>query len=112
MMPCRCLDASSPSWQICSSGLSRKWAIVGTSVRVGRCITDVAHVRDGYQVQTNIVRVNGKRSSLLTVLRNGKASTLDIIQDAKNALPRILELRKFIDVVYGSADIPVVLVAK
>lgn len=41
-------------------------------------------------MQTNIVRVNGKRSSLLTVLRNGKASTLDIIQDVKNALPRIL----------------------
>ncbi len=53
-------------------------------------IKDVAHVRDGYQVQTNIVRVNGKRSSLLTVLRNGKASTLDIIQDVKNALPGIL----------------------
>jgi multidrug efflux pump subunit AcrB len=53
-------------------------------------IKDVAQVRDGYQVQTNIVRVNGKRSSLLTVLRNGKASTLDIVQDVKNALPHIL----------------------
>lgn len=36
------------------------------------------------------MRVNGKRSSLLTVLRNGKASTLDIIHGVKNTLPRIL----------------------
>src|SRR5258706_11165714 len=37
---------------------------------------DVAQVRDGYQVQTNIVRVDGKRSALLSVLRHGGASTL------------------------------------
>jgi multidrug efflux pump subunit AcrB len=42
-------------------------------------IRDVAQVRDGYQVQTNIVRSNGRRAALLTVLKNGKASTLDII---------------------------------
>lgn len=52
-------------------------------------IKDVAQVRDGYTIQTNIVRTNGSRSSLLTVLRNGKASTLDIVQSVKNALPRI-----------------------
>jgi multidrug efflux pump subunit AcrB len=41
---------------------------------------DVAQVRDGYSVQTNIVRTNGTRGALLTVIRNGKASTLSIVQ--------------------------------
>ncbi|MBV9507326.1 MAG: efflux RND transporter permease subunit, partial [Acidobacteriia bacterium] len=53
-------------------------------------IRDVAQVRDGYQVQTNIVRSNGQRSALLTVLRNGSASTLKIVQAVKDQLPRIL----------------------
>ncbi len=43
-------------------------------------IRDVAQVRDGYQVQTNIVRENGRRSALLTVLKNGQASTLAIVK--------------------------------
>jgi multidrug efflux pump subunit AcrB len=51
---------------------------------------DIAQVRDGYQVQTNIVRANGRRSALLTVLKNGAASTLDIVQAVKDELPRIL----------------------
>ena len=51
---------------------------------------DVAQVRDGYAVQTSIVRTNGTRGALLTVLRNGKASTLDIVQKVKTALPKIL----------------------
>ena len=41
-------------------------------------VKDVAQVRDGFQVQTNIVRTNGTRAALLTVLRNGAASTLDM----------------------------------
>ncbi|HEX3875646.1 MAG TPA: efflux RND transporter permease subunit [Bryobacteraceae bacterium] len=53
-------------------------------------IRDVAQVRDGYQVQTNIVRSNGRRSALLTILKNGKASTLDIVRSVKNALPGVL----------------------
>jgi len=53
-------------------------------------IRDVAQVRDGYQVQTNIVRSNGLRAALLTVLKNGKASTLDIINNVKETLPRIM----------------------
>jgi multidrug efflux pump subunit AcrB len=53
-------------------------------------IRDVAQVRDGYQVQTNIVRSNGRRAALLTVLKNGKASTLDIINSIKEELPRIM----------------------
>src|ERR1700685_1257171 len=50
---------------------------------------DVAQVRDGYQVQTNIVRINGSPSSLLTVLRHGGASTLAVVQGVKNLLPKI-----------------------
>ena len=42
-------------------------------------IRDVAYVRDGFPPQTNIVRVNGQRSVLLTVLKSGQNSTLDII---------------------------------
>ncbi len=52
-------------------------------------IHDVAHVRDGYPPQTNIVRVNGLRASLLTVQKTGNASTLQIISQIKEALPRI-----------------------
>jgi multidrug efflux pump subunit AcrB len=52
-------------------------------------IHDVAHVRDGYPPQTNIVRVNGQRASLLTVLKTGDASTLDIIKSIRSRLPGI-----------------------
>src|ERR1022692_2303577 len=52
-------------------------------------ISDVAHVRDGYAVQTNIVRHNGARAALLTVLKNGGSSTLDIVSQIKKMLPRI-----------------------
>src|ERR1700761_2324159 len=52
-------------------------------------IKDVAQVRDGFAVQTSIVRTNGARSALLTVLKNGKASTLSIVKVVKSALPRI-----------------------
>src|SRR4030088_937629 len=50
---------------------------------------DVAQVRDGYQVQTNIVRIDGGLSSLLTVLRHGGASTLAVVQGVKDLLPKI-----------------------
>ncbi|MCU1261842.1 MAG: acriflavin resistance protein [Bryobacterales bacterium] len=50
---------------------------------------DVAQVRDGYQVQTNIVRSDGKRSALLTVLRHGGASTLAVVDGVKKLLPAI-----------------------
>src|SRR6201997_234753 len=53
-------------------------------------IRDVAYVRDGFPPQTNIVRVDGHRAALLTVLKNGNASTLDIISGIKRLLPRIL----------------------
>jgi multidrug efflux pump subunit AcrB len=50
---------------------------------------DVAQVRDGYQVQTNIVRADGKRSALLTVLRHGGASTLAVVDGVKKLLPAV-----------------------
>src|SRR5580658_2486374 len=53
-------------------------------------IKDVAQVHDGYSVQTNIVRTNGSRGVLITVTRNGKASTLSIVNAVKAELPRIL----------------------
>lgn len=53
-------------------------------------IKDVAQVRDGYAVQTSIVRTNGTRGTLMSVLRNGRASTLAIVNSVKAALPRIL----------------------
>jgi multidrug efflux pump subunit AcrB len=53
-------------------------------------IKDVAQVRDGFTVQTNIVRANGRRSALLTVLKSGKASTLSIVNAVKRELPRIM----------------------
>ena len=51
---------------------------------------DVAQVRDGFAVQANIVRQDGTRGALLTVMRNGQASTLDIVDKVKVALPKIL----------------------
>ena len=53
-------------------------------------LKDIAQVRDGYVPQTNIVRNNGTRSAMLTVLKNGQASTLDIVAQVKAALPRVL----------------------
>jgi multidrug efflux pump subunit AcrB len=54
-------------------------------------IKDVATVHDGYTPQQNIVRTNGSRGVLLTVTRNGNASTLDIVNAIKKALPKIME---------------------
>src|SRR3954447_16238472 len=53
-------------------------------------IKDVAQVRDGFQVQNNIVRTSGARGVLITITRNGNASTLSIVNAVKAALPRIL----------------------
>ena len=50
-------------------------------------IRDVAHVRDGFPPQTNIVRVDGQRSVLMVALKTGNASTLDIISQIKAELP-------------------------
>src|SRR6184192_2960348 len=52
-------------------------------------VRDVAHVRDGYPPQTNIVRRDGHRGVLMSVLKTGSASTLDIIRSIKDRLPGI-----------------------
>ena len=52
-------------------------------------MSEVANVHDGYQVQTNVVRHDGRRSLLLTILKNGGASTLDIVARIKKLMPRI-----------------------
>ncbi len=52
-------------------------------------IHDVAHVRDGFPPQTNIVRVDGQRASLLTIQKTGNSSTLDIIKSIREKLPVI-----------------------
>ena len=52
-------------------------------------VHDVGNVRDGFPPQTNIVRVDGQRASLLTVLKTGNTSTLDIISKVLARLPPI-----------------------
>ncbi len=52
-------------------------------------LRDVGHVRDAWAVQQNIVRTDGKRSVLLTVIKNGDASTVDVVNGVKAALPTI-----------------------
>ncbi|HLX13906.1 MAG TPA: efflux RND transporter permease subunit, partial [Bradyrhizobium sp.] len=54
-------------------------------------VHDVAHVHQGSPPQTNIVRVNGARAVLMTILKTGSSSTLDIIDGIKSLLPRVQE---------------------
>jgi multidrug efflux pump subunit AcrB len=54
-------------------------------------IHDVAHVRDGFPPQTNIVRVDGQRASLMNVFKNGNVSTLQIISGVRRLLPIIAQ---------------------
>jgi multidrug efflux pump subunit AcrB len=51
---------------------------------------DVGQVRLGYAPQVNVVRQNGRRAALLTVLKNGETSTLDIVKGVKRLLPSII----------------------
>ncbi|MFM8338206.1 MAG: efflux RND transporter permease subunit [Opitutaceae bacterium] len=53
-------------------------------------VRDVAQVRDGSVPQQNIVRRDGVRGALLTILKSGSASTLDVVARVKAAMPRIL----------------------
>ncbi len=52
-------------------------------------IRDVAHVRDGFTPQTNIVRVNGQRAVMMSIQKTGNASTLNIVDGVKNLIPKI-----------------------
>ena len=51
-------------------------------------IHDVGNVRDGFPPQTNIVRVDGQRASLLNILKTGDASTLDIVKGIRAKLDK------------------------
>jgi len=52
-------------------------------------VRDVAHVSDGFAPQTNIVRMDGQRGVLVTLYKNGNASTLDIVKQAYAKLPQV-----------------------
>jgi multidrug efflux pump subunit AcrB len=49
-------------------------------------VRDIGQVRDGSAVQQNIVRADGRRSVLLSVIKNGNASTVDVVRQVKQAL--------------------------
>ena len=53
-------------------------------------IKDVAQVRDGFNPQTNVVRMNGQRGALITIMKSGFASTLDVVRRVKEQLPQVL----------------------
>ena len=50
-------------------------------------LRDVAHVRDGFAPQTNIVRQDGNRGTLMSIYKNGSASTLRIVAGLRSVLP-------------------------
>jgi len=52
-------------------------------------LRDVASVSDGFQVQTNVVRQDGRRGVLISILKNGNASTLDVVKGIRSILPRV-----------------------
>jgi multidrug efflux pump subunit AcrB len=66
---------------------------------------DVAQIRDGAAVQTSIVRVDGQKGALMVVMRNGRASTLAVVDKIKEAIqktvipqaPKELQLRQLAD---------------
>ncbi len=64
---------------------------VRTNNNITTYLKDVAFVRDGFQPQTNVVRQDGTRGVLLSVLKNGGASTLDIVANVKTLLPKAVQ---------------------
>ena len=66
---------------------------------------DVAHVRDGWSVQQNVARSNGKPAALLTIMKTGSVSTLDIVKQIKDdvlpasraAAPKGLKITELFD---------------
>src|SRR5438132_12361019 len=52
-------------------------------------VKNVAHADDGYAVQTNVVRRDGRRAVLMTILKAEGASTLSVVQRVRDALPAI-----------------------
>src|SRR6202790_5442751 len=55
-------------------------------------LSEVAHVRDGFSPQTNIVRQNGERGVLVSVIKNGGSSTLDIVRSLLAQLPVVEQI--------------------
>src|SRR5258705_5455581 len=53
-------------------------------------LRDIAHVRDGFAPQTNVVRRDGNRGTLVTILKTGTASTLDVVAGIRALLPRVI----------------------
>src|SRR6266404_4480974 len=53
-------------------------------------VSDVAFVHDGFQPQTNLVRRDGRHSALLPILSNGSASTLTVVDQVRQLMPKIL----------------------
>ncbi len=67
-------------------------------------LRDVAQVRDGFNPQTNIVRMDGQRGALITIMKSGSASTLDVVEKVKNQIPQVrktvtpdLDIKEFAD---------------
>jgi CzcA family heavy metal efflux pump len=60
--------------------------VAGTTIY----LHDVASVSDGFQVQTNIVRQDGRRGVLTSILKSGNSSTLDVVKGVRKLLPRVL----------------------
>jgi multidrug efflux pump subunit AcrB len=54
-------------------------------------LRDVANVRDGFAPQTNIVRQDGRRGALVSVLKAGNASTIDVVKGIRDLLPRVAQ---------------------
>ncbi len=52
-------------------------------------VRDVAQVSDGFAPQTNIVRHDGRRGTLMTVVKAGDASTIDVVKNIRQLLPRV-----------------------
>jgi multidrug efflux pump subunit AcrB len=51
---------------------------------------DIGHIRDGFSPQSNIVRMDGQRGALVTVMKAGNASTLDVVSGIRDMLPRVM----------------------
>src|SRR5215469_5862090 len=54
-------------------------------------LRDVANVRDGFAPQTNIVRQDGHRGALISILKSGNASTIDVVKGIRGLLPRVAQ---------------------
>jgi multidrug efflux pump subunit AcrB len=54
-------------------------------------LRDVANIRDGFSPQTNIVRQDGHRGALVSILKAGNASTIDVVKGIRSLLPRVAQ---------------------